>query len=74
MPGDPNECRKHAANCRRLAKEAKTPDAKEHFTGLAEQWDRLAAELESTEAFLKAMAAVEPRVPSEPSASVRRKA
>jgi len=63
MPGDPKECRMHAANCRDLAAQATNPSAKESFTKLAEQWERLASELESAEAFLIAMAAVEPQKP-----------
>jgi hypothetical protein len=53
----------HAANCRDLAAQATNPSAKESFTKLAEQWERLASELESAEAFLIAMAAVEPQKP-----------
>jgi hypothetical protein len=56
VPGDLKECRMHAANCRTLAAQA-TPSAKETFTHLAETWERLAAELESAQTFLKAMAA-----------------
>jgi hypothetical protein len=61
MPGDPKECRLHAAHCRDLAVQANNPSAKEAFTKLAEHWDRLASELESAQAFLVAMAAIEPQ-------------
>jgi hypothetical protein len=56
MPGDPKECREHAANCKRLAEEAPTPAAREHFSRLAAQWERLASELESARVFLETMA------------------
>jgi hypothetical protein len=72
MPGDPHECRQHAANCKRLADEATTPAAREHFSSLAAQWDRLAAALESARVFLEAMA--DPKKPSGLLASARRKA
>jgi hypothetical protein len=55
MPGDPKECRMHAANCRALAAQATSSSAKETFTSLAEHWDRL----ESAQNFLKAMADLE---------------
>jgi hypothetical protein len=74
MPGDPQECRKHAANCKHLAEQATSPEAREHFSNLAAQWERLASELESAKAFLEAMAELEPKPPSsEPSASARPK-
>jgi len=60
MPGNPQECRRHAANCKRLAAEADTPEAKEHFIGLAAQWERLAAELEAGQKFLKTLQEIEP--------------
>lgn len=66
MPGDPKECRTHAANCRELAAQATSPSAKEAFTKLAEHWERLASELESAEAFLIAMASIEPKKPPTP--------
>jgi hypothetical protein len=56
MPDDPVECRVHAANCRQLAAEARGSEARQTFLSLAETWDRLAAELESAQSFLKAMA------------------
>jgi hypothetical protein len=61
VPGDPKECRMHAANCRTLAAQATRPSAKQTFTHLAETWERLAAELESAQTFLKAMAAADPK-------------
>jgi hypothetical protein len=67
VPGDPKECKMHAANWRTLAAQATSPAAKKTFTNLAETWDRLAAELESAQTFLKAMGAIDPKKPSEPS-------
>jgi hypothetical protein len=68
MPGNPEECRRHAANCLRLAEQAPSPEVREHFLTLAERWQQLAAELESTQAFLEAMDQIAPK-PSDPSAS-----
>ena len=48
MPGTPHECREHAKNCLRSAKEAHTPEAKTHFENLAHQWMELATDLEQT--------------------------
>ena len=61
MPGDPKECRAHAANCRDLAAQTTNPSAEESFTNLAQHWERLASELDSAEAFLLAMAATQPK-------------
>ena len=47
MPGNPKECRQHALNCLRLAKEATTKPSKH-----AQSWTRLAAELEQAQALL----------------------
>ena len=55
MPGDPYECRQHALSCQQLAETASTPEAREHFYRLAEMWVQLAAELDATATFLKAM-------------------
>jgi hypothetical protein len=60
MPGNPIECRRHAANCRRLSQEAASPAAREHFDHLAEQWEGLAAELEAAQIFLLTMNEITP--------------
>jgi hypothetical protein len=52
MPGNPRECREHAANCRQLAESASVATAREAFLKLANTWDRLA---ESAQMFLQAM-------------------
>jgi hypothetical protein len=55
MPGNPEQCRLNAARCLKLAKRARRPETRETFTALAETWTRLAAELESDEALLRAI-------------------
>ena len=44
MPGDPKECREHARRCAELARTAASPQ---------KSWTRLAAEIESSLAFLE---------------------
>jgi hypothetical protein len=53
MPGDPKECRQHAENCRRLAREARTKAARDKFDNLAVTWEMMAAELEAIEPLIK---------------------
>jgi hypothetical protein len=60
MPGDPNECRQHAANCRRLAQAATAKTARDTFLNLAATWEALATELESAERFIEAMERIGP--------------
>ena len=55
MPGNPRECREHAANCRQLAQSASGETAREKFLALASAWEGLASELESAQMFLLAM-------------------
>jgi hypothetical protein len=59
MPGDPNECRLHAARCSDLAETATMPEARQHFINLAQSWNRLVSELEAAQRFLDAMGALE---------------
>jgi len=56
MPGNPEQCRLNAARCLQLAKRARRPEMRETFIALADTWTRLAAELESDEALLRAIA------------------
>jgi hypothetical protein len=63
MPGDPNECRQHARCCVELAEQARTPDMRQTFLHLSETWIRLAAELESAQAFLNAVNGLEFETP-----------
>jgi hypothetical protein len=50
MPGDPKECRQHAENCLRLAKEATTEEARKTFAELANKWMMLAGDLKRAQA------------------------
>jgi hypothetical protein len=59
MPGNSEQCRLNAARCIRLAKRARRPEVRENFTALAETWTRLAAELESDGALLRALSELE---------------
>jgi len=52
-------CRRHALNCRRLAKEATTTQSKQTFQNLAQSWTRLAAELEQAQALLNSLNGME---------------
>ena len=54
MPGDPEECRKHAKRCWALASEAKNPEVKNSLLEIAQRWTALAADLEATHKLLKA--------------------
>ena len=46
MPGNPEECRRHALACVRLAQTSATPQGRDHFAKLARTWIRLAEDLE----------------------------
>jgi hypothetical protein len=52
MPGNPEECRRHALACVRLAQTSATPQGRDHFAKLARTWIRLAEDLEKNHAFL----------------------
>jgi hypothetical protein len=64
MPGNPEECRAHAANCRRLAAQVASKAAQKTFSNLAEHWEELARELVAAQAFLAAMAELDAKKPS----------
>jgi hypothetical protein len=51
MPGNPRECREHAARCVELAVTASTPQLKATFLELSKNWEKLAIQLE--DAFAK---------------------
>ena len=55
MPGDPKEARAQAANCMLLAKTSSSPTVQKTFADLADQWSRLANELDDALTLLKAM-------------------
>jgi hypothetical protein len=51
MPGDPKECRRHAARCAELAMAAHTLQLRAMFLELSRNWEKLAIQLE--DAFAK---------------------
>jgi hypothetical protein len=55
MPGDPEECRQQARNCKLLAEQTANQDSKQTLLHLAQSWAKLAAELESALALLNAV-------------------
>ena len=59
MPGDPQECRQHALNCKRMAEQAATPQMRETFLSLANTWTKLAVGLESAKSLLDRLNGVE---------------
>lgn len=58
MHGEPKECRLHARDCRTFAMTARSAEAADTFLSMAENWDALAAELESAQIFLATMTAI----------------
>ena len=48
MPGNPEECRRHALECVRLAQATAVPQRREYFAKLARTWIELAEELRET--------------------------
>ena len=46
MPGNPNECRKHAARCAEMTVAARTRQLKATFLELSKNWEKLAIQLE----------------------------
>jgi hypothetical protein len=46
MPGDPKECRKHAARCAEMAVTAGTAQLRSTFLELSKNWEKLATGLE----------------------------
>ena len=61
MPGDPEECRKHAKCCLEMAKSAPSLISKTRFEGLAHTWLRLANDLEHAKALVEHWG--EPKLP-----------
>jgi hypothetical protein len=55
MPGDPETCRTLAAQFKKLAEDSHGLPPASAFFDLAKTWERLAAELESGEVFIKTM-------------------
>jgi hypothetical protein len=65
VPGDPQQCRRHARNCIELAEHATSSEGRATLKNLADHWIKLAAELESAQTFLDAMKAIEPNSASD---------
>jgi hypothetical protein len=57
MPSD--QCRLNAQRCLRLAERARKPEMRQNLAALAKTWTKLAAQLESDEALLKALSELE---------------
>jgi hypothetical protein len=53
MRGDPKECREHAKRCLKIAQEATNPALRASLEDIAQQWLRLAADLEATKPVLE---------------------
>jgi hypothetical protein len=52
MPGDPKECRQHAASCAELANTARSSELRMTLINLSQNWLKLAIELERARALL----------------------
>ena len=65
MPGNPTEAREHAANCFRNAETAASPTVQKTFFDLADQWNRLARDLEDALSLLAAVTALDSNPRSE---------
>ena len=53
MPLDPQECRRQALACVRLAQTSGTPQARLHYANLAKTWLTLAGDLDDRNAPIK---------------------
>ena len=58
MSGDPQECRRQAAECFRFAQSATSPKSRDDFTKLAHVWLKLADQFESDRALLNTWGAM----------------
>ena len=58
MPGDPKQCRLYAARYLKLSERAKDPARRQRLASMAETWTKLAAELESDQPLLNALAQI----------------
>jgi hypothetical protein len=61
MPGDPDECRRHAARCAELAVTAKSPELKLLLLELAAKWTAFADDTEHMQALLSKDAQYHPK-------------
>jgi hypothetical protein len=53
MPGDPKEYREYAKRCLKIAQETTNPALRASLEEIAQQWLRLAADLEATKPLLE---------------------
>jgi hypothetical protein len=53
MPGDPKDYREHAKRCLQIAQETTNPALRSSLQEIAQQWLRLAADLEATKPLLE---------------------
>ena len=53
MPANPRQCRLYASCFFALAKNARSPEARQNFAQMAETWNRLAAEADSDQTLLQ---------------------
>ena len=56
MPGDPNECRRHAVRCLDLAADAPNDAIRTKFVTLAATWQELANQIETAIALVETAA------------------
>jgi hypothetical protein len=70
MPGDPKECRQHAANCMQLAGSATSPNLRRSFIELANHWNNIAAELDDAQSLINTLNQLDLSGPTRPDHSV----
>jgi len=64
MPGNPRQCRLHAMRCAELAAGAKTTQLKMTLIELSKNWQKMAEQLETSQALLDEERADELKKPS----------
>ena len=72
MSGDPQECRRQAAECFRFAQAATSPKSQDDFTKLANVWLKLADQFEADRALLHTWGGMSNSNASRPKSSSRR--
>jgi hypothetical protein len=63
MPGDPKECRKHAARCAELAMTARSHELKAALLELSKNWESLAISLEALKGMVGESEVATPDIP-----------
>ena len=64
MPGNPKQCRLHAMRCAELAASAKTTQLKMTLIELSKSWQKMAEQLETSQALLDEERLEELKTPS----------